>query len=122
MIERYFLAPKTLRRLRAGPSGSHIDGFADALAQHGYAPASAARYVRAAAHLGCFVQRKGGGLSAIDTSTLEAFGQHLVRCHCPLWKAAKIGYHARFGVKLFHRHLVQHGICPKRPTHREPQR
>jgi len=115
MIERYFSAPKTLRRLRAGPSGPHIDGFADALAQQGYAPASAVRYVRAAAHLGCFVRRHGGVLSALDASTLEAFSRHLVRCHCPQWKAAKIGYHARFGVKLFHRYLVEHRICRQRP-------
>ena len=116
MIETYFSAPKTLRRLRVGPSGPHIDGFADALTQHGYAPASAMRYVRAAAHLGCFAQRHCGGLSALDASTLEAFGRHLVRCRCPQWKAAKIGYHARFGVKLFHRYLVDQGICPQRPV------
>jgi hypothetical protein len=30
MLEEYFSAPKTLRRLRTGPSGSYIDGFADA--------------------------------------------------------------------------------------------
>ena len=116
MIERYFSAPKTLRRLRAGPSGPHIDGFADALAQDGYAPASARRYVRAAAHLGCFARHHGGGFSALDAKTLEAFGRHLVRCRCPRWKAAKIGYHARFGVKLFHRYLVEQGICPQRPV------
>jgi len=120
MIERYFSAPKTLRRLRAGPSGSHVDGFAKALAQQGYALASAVRYVRAAAHLGGFVQRQGGGLSAIDASTLEAFGRHLVRCRCPPWKAAKIGHHARFGVKVFHRYLVEHGICPQPPLTGSP--
>ena len=59
MIEKYFFAPKTLQRLRSGLSGPHIDGFAAALEQQGYAPASAVRYLRAAAHLGCFVQRRG---------------------------------------------------------------
>ena len=120
MIERYYSAPKTLRRLRAGLSGPHIDGFAGALEQQGYAPASAVRYVRAAAHLGTFVQRRGGALSDIDASTLEVFGRHLVRCRCPQWKAAKIGHHARFGVKVFHRYLVEHGICPQRPLTGSP--
>ena len=31
MLEKYFSAPKTLRRLRGGISGPHIDGFADHL-------------------------------------------------------------------------------------------
>ena len=71
MLEKYFSAPKTLRRLRGGISGPHIDAFADELERNGYAPASAVRYIRAAAHLGCFVQRKGGVLADIDCN--EAF-------------------------------------------------
>lgn len=114
MIERYFCAPKSLQRLRAGLSGPHIDGFADALEQQGYARATAVRYVRAAAHLGRFVQRQGGILSDIDASTLETFGRHLSGCRCPQSNGGKTGYHARFGVQLFHRHLVQHGICLNR--------
>ena len=63
MLEKYFCAPKTLRRLRDGISGPHIDAFADRLERDGYAPASAVRYIRSAAHLGCFVQRKGSFLT-----------------------------------------------------------
>jgi site-specific recombinase XerD len=124
MIERYYSAPKTLQRLRAGLSGAHIDGFADALEHQGYASASAVRYVRAAAHLGAFVQRRGGALSGIDASTLGVFGRHLARCRCPQSKGGKTGYHERFGVKLFHRYLMQQGICPSPPVtgsgHDEP--
>lgn len=116
MIEKYFSAPKTLQRLRAGLSGPHIDSFAEALEQQGYAHATAIRYLRAAAHLGCFVQRRGGVLSDIDEATLEDFGQHLSRCRCPQSNGGKTGYHARFGVKLFYRHLIQCEICSDRPT------
>lgn len=35
-------------------------------------------------------QGQGGGLPAIDASTLDALGQHLVRCRCPHWKAAQV--------------------------------
>ncbi len=80
MLEKYFSAPKTLRRLRGGISGPHIDTFADDLEREGYAPASAVRYLRAAAHLGCFVQRKSGVLADIDLNTLASFSQHLRRC------------------------------------------
>jgi site-specific recombinase XerD len=116
MIEKYFSAPKTIRRLRVGLSGPHIDGFADALEQQGYAHASAIRYLRAAAHLGCFVQRKGAALADLDLSTLEVFRRHLSRCRCPRSNGGKTGYHAYFGVKLFYQHLIQRGICPVRPV------
>ena len=49
MLKKYFSAPKTLRRLRGGISGPHIDAFADDLERDRYAPASAVRYIRAAA-------------------------------------------------------------------------
>lgn len=92
MLEKFFSAPKTLRRLRGGISGPHIDAFADDLERDGYAPASAVRYIRAAAHLGCFVQRKGDVLSDIDLNILDSFGRHLRRCRCPHFKRGKISY------------------------------
>src|ERR1700746_804701 len=61
MLEKFFSAHKTSRRLRGGISGPHMDAFADDLERDGYAPSSAVRYIRAAAHLGYFVQRRGGG-------------------------------------------------------------
>src|SRR6516225_4524193 len=112
LIENYFSAPKTLQRLRAGLSGPHIDGFAEALEHRGYSHATAIRYRRAAAHLGCFVQRKGAALDDINVATLEDFRRHLSRCRCPQSHGGRTGYHARFGVKLFHRHLIQCGVCP----------
>jgi site-specific recombinase XerD len=116
MLEKYFSAPKTLRRLRGGISGPHIDGFADRLEREGYAPSSALRYLRAAAHLGCFVQRKCGVLADIDLNTLASFSRHLRRCRCPHFKRGKISYHAHFGVKLFHQHLVGGGVCASEPV------
>lgn len=111
MLEKYFSAPKTLRRLRGGISGPFIDAFADDLNRDGYAAASAVRYLRAAAHLGCFVQRRGGVLTDVDLNILDSFSSHLRRCRCPHFRRGKISYHAHFGVKLFHRHLVERGIC-----------
>ena len=111
MLETYFSAPKTLRRLRGGISGAHIDAFADDLEREGYAPSSAVRYIRAASHLGCFVDRKGGVLKDIDLALLDSFRSHLRRCRCPHFKRGKISYHAQFGMKLFHHHLVGRGIC-----------
>jgi site-specific recombinase XerD len=116
MIEKYFSYPTTLRRLRAGLCGIHIDGFAGTLEKQGYAHATAIRYVRAAAHLGSFVQRKGRTLEDLDGRLLEAFGRHFSRCRCSRYNGRKTGYHARFGVKLFYRYLVQQGACQGIPT------
>jgi site-specific recombinase XerD len=116
MLEKFFSAPKTLQRLRSGISGPHVDVFANSLERDGYAPASAIRYIRAAAHLGCFVKRRSGGLEGIDSHTLDCFIRHLRRCRCPHFKRGKINYHARFGVKLFHRQLIERGICSSEST------
>ena len=111
MIEKYVSPPKTLKRLRAGLSGSHIDDFADALEKQGYAHSSVIRYLRAAAHLGRFLQRKGGTLADVDAGTLEAFVRHLSHCRCSRFFTERTGAHPRCGVKLFYRHLVGRGIC-----------
>ncbi len=113
MLNKYFCAPKTLRRLRTGLSGPYVDSFADSLDLDGYSPASAVRYLRAAAHFGWFVHRKGGVLASADACTLDAFGRHFPRCRCPQSNGGATGYHAVFGVKLFHRHLVQLGVCQR---------
>ena len=120
MLEKYFSAPKTLRRLRGGISGPYVDAFADDLNRDGYAPASAVRYIRAAAHLGRFVQRRGGVLDDVDLKMLDSFSNHLRRCRCPHFRRGKISYHAHFGVKLFHHHLVERGICKSQPAQEAP--
>lgn len=111
MLDSYFCAPKTLGRLRSGPSALYIEGFADSLGRDGYAPASAVRYLRAAAHFGCFVHLKGVTWADVDAGTLEAFGRHFPRCRCPRSNGGATGYHAGFGAKLFYRHLVGLGVC-----------
>jgi hypothetical protein len=45
MLERYFTARMTLRRLRFGPSGPYIDRFAAVLERDGYARPIARRYL-----------------------------------------------------------------------------
>ncbi len=122
MIEEYLSAPKTLRRLRAGLSGPYIDGFAKSLAEKGYAHATAIRYLRAAARLGIFVQRRDGVLAEIDVNTLQAFRRHLLFGRCPRGSGGRTGYHAHFGVKLFHRYLIQRGICPSPPPATDTER
>ena len=108
MLETYFAAPKTLERLRAGPSGPYMDGFAASLKRDRYRAATAVRYLRAAAHLGYFLQGRGGTLANID---LSAFFQHLRTCRCPRSKGGRRNHHTSFGAKRYRDYLVQIGVC-----------
>ena len=108
MLETYFAAPKTLERLCAGPSGPYMDGFAASLKRDGYRAATAVRYLRAAAHLGHFLQGRGETLANID---LSAFFQHLRTCRCPRSKGGRRNHHTSFGAKRYRDYLVQIGVC-----------
>lgn len=116
MLETYFSAPKTLKRLRTGPSAPYIDGFATVLEETGYSPASAVRYLRVAAHLGHFLHSRGVSFAEIDIGISETFRRHLPSCRCPQSNGGRINHHTFFGVKRFHQYLVQLGVCPSDPA------
>jgi site-specific recombinase XerD len=113
MLETYFSAPKTLRRLRAGPSGPFIDAFAASLQADGYSPATTARYLRAAAHLGHFLEQRGRTLTNIDQSTVAVFFRHFADCRCPLSNGGKRNHHTYFGAKRYRDFLVQIAVCQR---------
>ena len=112
MLERYFSAPKTLRRLRAGLSGPYIDGFAGWLAAQGYSQPTAIRYLRAAAHLGQFLQLQNKGLGDIDSSTPTTFFRHLGTCRCPQSNGGRRNHHPFFGAECYCGYLMRMGVCP----------
>jgi site-specific recombinase XerD len=121
MLEKYFSAPKTLRRLRLGLSGPYIDGFASALAADGYSPSTAVHYLRIAAHLGRYVQEQRATFAALTPSTLVAFRRHLPRCHCPFANGGRTDHHPRFGGQRFYTYLVQRGVCAAPASQRDSQ-
>jgi site-specific recombinase XerD len=116
MLEIYYSAPKTLARLRAGPSEPYIDGFAASLAHAGYASSSAVRYLRAAAHLGHFLQSQEKTFADIEAGVAETFRQHLARCRCPASNGGRLNHHTFFGIKRFHRYLIEIGVCTAEPV------
>jgi hypothetical protein len=83
MLEKYFEAPFTLERLRGGPSGPYIDGFACQLERQGYSWETGRRYLRSASHMGRFCEVKGVALKAVDSKVVRAFEKHLPACRCP---------------------------------------
>jgi site-specific recombinase XerD len=108
MLETYFSASKMLGHLRSGPSGPYLDRFAAALEQQGYDPATAVRYLRAAAHVGHVMAEQGASLADID---LAAFSEHLRRCRCPRSNGGRRNHHTIYGARLFRRHLIEIGVC-----------
>ena len=108
MLETYFSASRMLAHLRGGPSGPYLDGFAAGLERQGYSADTAARYLRAAAHLGHIVARQGAMPSEID---LAAFSKHLRSCRCARAMGGRRNHHTIFGARLFRRHLVEIGVC-----------
>jgi site-specific recombinase XerD len=121
MLGIYFSAAKMLGHLRSGPSGPYLDGFAAALERQGYRPATAVRYLRAAAHVGHIMVERGGSLGYID---LSAFSEHLRTCRCPRAKGGRRNHHTIYGARLFRRDLVERGVCLPADTaaaHVEPE-
>jgi site-specific recombinase XerD len=111
MLDTYLVAPKTMKRLRTGPAGAFIDGFADALERDGYSAGSAIRYIRSADHLGRFMLTVGRPLDEVSPQILEAFRRHIPTCNCPDAKGGKANHHVYFGAKRFHEYLIGIGIC-----------
>lgn len=109
MLDFYFEAPFTLKRLRSGPSGPFIDGFAGSLKTAGYSWWTARVFLRSAAHIGRYAEVQGGCINDLDWSTLEKFKRHLPTCSCPY------SYHGTTdgvvqGAKYFLSYLRESGV------------
>jgi hypothetical protein len=60
-------------------------------------------------------------MNAIEVCRTAVLGGHLERCdQCDHERNAFNSYHAHFGVKLFHHHLVERGICKSQPVQEAP--
>ena len=113
MLETFFVIPSTLKRLRAGSSGPYIDGFARHLSDEGYSRATAVRYLRAAGHLGRFVEARGDTLGVDEPKTLEAFRRHLPSCRCPQSNGGRTTHHVLYGAKRFVAYLREIGVVTR---------
>ena len=110
MLDSYFVAPKTLRRLRSNTFGLYLDDFAEELEGRGYSRWTIVKYLRSAAHLGRFIELQTIALKDISEETLAAYRQHLRRCRCPRPFSEKVNPHAFCGAKLFVNNLRKAGV------------
>ena len=81
MLERCF-KPATVDRLRNGPAGPFLDGFAEALFAEGYAPKTSGSYLHAADHLCRWISQRGRAVEKLDEAQLRSFVRHLPKCRC----------------------------------------
>jgi site-specific recombinase XerD len=118
MLDMYLKTPKTIQRLRSGPLGPYMDGFAATLKERGYSYTTASKYLRSASHFGWFVHRHKGTVGSINDETLVAFRRHLTRCRCPLRHGGKAIHHTQYGAKLFVKFLRDIGVIKRQSANR----
>ena len=109
MLTIYFKSPFTLERMRSGPSGPYLDGFAHKLHLAGYLRAAAQRLLRAAAHLGVWGKANDNPIKSFNKDTLASFQHHLSSCCCPKSNGGR-GPNVFFGAKRFLEYLHQVGV------------
>lgn len=73
MIDQYFNDPTTLARFRSGPIGPYVDDFAAFMVRHGYRRRTGQAYIRAIAHLSCWLAGVGRSLADLDEGVIDAF-------------------------------------------------
>jgi site-specific recombinase XerD len=75
----YFSAPKTLRRIHAGPLGPHVDEFANWLQGQNYSRFSGRRSIRAVANWSRWLQKRHVAAADIDADLLDRYLSYGVR-------------------------------------------
>jgi hypothetical protein len=88
-----------------------MDDFAETLHAKGYGVWAAQAYLRAAAHLGIWMKRKGFSVMKLDEQVIGEFARHLPLCRC-LGKNRGIYDDAVIGARHFLDHLRDTGVAP----------
>jgi hypothetical protein len=73
MIEHSFTRTSVITRLRHGPLGPHLDALATTLHQHGYAPDSIRRTLRAGEQLGRWLAQHSHAIADVDEALVERY-------------------------------------------------
>lgn len=103
MLERYFLRPATVDRIRANFAGAYIEHYVGWLRAQGYADRNVFRRVPILCQFGEFASTRGAidGQTALDH--VEAFAQHWVAIHGKSCRSdaarAKVAHDARNPVR-----------------------
>lgn len=73
MIDELFTFPSTIERLRQGPLSEHLDAYAAAVAEQGYAPHSIGRQIVAIGDFSRWLEHKHLAIEALDQHVVDRF-------------------------------------------------
>jgi len=113
MLAEYYEDPRALQRAKTCASGPYLEGFARGLLETGYTPGTVLKFLRAATHLGLWIERVGSSICALDDASIERFRLHLRRCACPGPRPPRRRYRwiARHATRFLD-HLREVGVVP----------
>lgn len=110
MIEHGFTRTSVITRLRQAPLGSHLDTLAATLHQHGYAPDSIRRTLRACARFGQWLAQHDYSIGEVDEALVARYLRTLPPPRVGRWPNAAAGLPHL--LRLWH----QHDLLPPRPS------
>jgi integrase/recombinase XerD len=73
MLTHYYQSEHFAAQIRAGPGGSYMDEFAQALWEAGYTEITARRHIRAAQYLVHWAHRQHVPVESLDEGPLQRF-------------------------------------------------
>jgi hypothetical protein len=73
MIADCFARTSVITQLQRGPLGFHLDALATTLVQHGYAPDSIRRVLRASDQFGQWLSQHGYTIADVDKALVERY-------------------------------------------------
>jgi len=111
VINQLFTFSSTIERLRQGPLSEHLDAYAGAVAEQGYAPHSIRQQIVAIADFSQWLKRKQIAVRALDSKVLDRFlrlhsRQHRVRRGDPRTLERLLAMLRQTGVVKPHRPVV----------------
>lgn len=109
MIDSLFLRDHVRRRLRSGPAGPYLSGFARALEQERYRQGTICRYVRAADGFGRWLGRGDVAIAQVTDAVAGRYLAELGRLQCPARPGGRLP-DIVFGTRKFVEWLRQQGV------------
>jgi len=113
MLTDYFSSPRTLKRLRSGPIGPFVEGFAEELKKAGYSRITIRAHLGASSHLCQWANTKNLAVADLNAAVGARFVQHIPHCRCRPCQGKYI-HSARAGEELFRTYLCEIGAIPPR--------
>lgn len=103
MLERYFIKPSTVDRIRANVAGAYIEHYVEWMRAQGYADRNVFKRVPVLCQFGDFASQRGATDGESALGHVEAFAQHWQALHGKTCRSAealaKVGHDARTPVR-----------------------